>query len=151
VWRLQSSHHDYYSIWFNFTANWFLSEENVWVIKLNSHYFISASFRNVVLFGISNTNLQNGISNTSTLKKAIGIWNTNWYLKYQLVLQIPIGTWSADWYFNYQLVLRIPWVTINQHEEQQQQQQQQSGYKSRASTPCSRLKMNYLPTVQSAV
>jgi hypothetical protein len=32
---------------FNFTANFFISEEKVGVIKLNSHYFISASFRNV--------------------------------------------------------------------------------------------------------
>jgi hypothetical protein len=38
--------HDYYRIWFYFTANFFISEETVWVKKLNSHYFISAS-RNV--------------------------------------------------------------------------------------------------------
>jgi hypothetical protein len=31
----------------NFTANLFISEEKVWVIKVNSHYFILASFRNV--------------------------------------------------------------------------------------------------------
>jgi hypothetical protein len=35
--------HDYYSIWFNFTANFFISEEKVWVIKLSNHYFISVS------------------------------------------------------------------------------------------------------------
>jgi hypothetical protein len=79
------------------------------------------------------TNLQNGISNTSAFKKAIGISNTNWYFKYQLVLQIPIGTAntkyigtsSADWYFQYQLVLWIPWVMIQQEQQQPQQQQQQ--------------------------
>jgi hypothetical protein len=68
------------------------------------------------LFGISNTNLQNGISNTSAFKKAIGIsntncigtLNTNWYLKYQLVLQIPIGTSNTNWYLKYQLVPQIP-------------------------------------------
>jgi hypothetical protein len=31
------------TIWFNLTANFFISEEKVWVIKLNNHYFISAS------------------------------------------------------------------------------------------------------------
>jgi hypothetical protein len=50
--------------------------------------------------GISNTNLQNGISNTSALKK-------------RLVFQIPIGTLGADWYFECQLVLRVPIVTSN--------------------------------------
>jgi hypothetical protein len=30
-------------VWFNFTANFFISEEKVWVIKLNSHYFISVN------------------------------------------------------------------------------------------------------------
>jgi hypothetical protein len=35
------------------------------------------------LFGISNTCLQNGISNTSA-KKAIGISNTNWYTNWYL-------------------------------------------------------------------
>jgi hypothetical protein len=42
------------------------------------------------------------------LKKAIGISNTNWYIKYQLVHQIPIGTSNTNWYFKYQLVLQIP-------------------------------------------
>jgi hypothetical protein len=42
------------------------------------------------------------------LKKAIGISNTNWYFKYQLILQIPIGTSITNWYFKYQLVLQIP-------------------------------------------
>jgi hypothetical protein len=51
------------------------------------------------------------------------------YFKYQLVLQIPIGTWK------YQLVCPIPRVTIHQEH---QQEEQQSGYKSRASTTCSR-------------
>jgi hypothetical protein len=36
-----------FSKWFNFTANFFISEEKVWVIKLYNHYFISASKRNV--------------------------------------------------------------------------------------------------------
>jgi hypothetical protein len=33
------------------------------------------------------------------------------------------------------------WVTIQQQEQEQQQQEQQSGYKSRASTSCLRLKI----------
>jgi hypothetical protein len=80
-----------------------------------------------------------GISNTNLISTS----NTNWYFKYQLVLQIPIGTSNTNWYFKYQLVLQIPYVTIHQEQEQeqqQQQQQQQSGYKSRASTTCSWLK-----------
>jgi hypothetical protein len=59
--------------------------------------------------GTSNTNLQNGITNTS----AIGTSNTNWYLKYQRVLQIPIDTSNTNWYFKYQLVLQIPIGTSN--------------------------------------
>jgi hypothetical protein len=31
------------SIWFNFTANFFILEEKVCVMKLNNHYFISTS------------------------------------------------------------------------------------------------------------
>jgi hypothetical protein len=38
--------HDYYSILFNFTANFFISEEK----KLNSHYFISASQEMLIIF-----------------------------------------------------------------------------------------------------
>jgi hypothetical protein len=49
------------------------------------------------------------------LKKVIGISNTNWYFKYQLVLLIPIHQ-------------------EQQEQEQQEQQEQQSGYKSSAST-----------------
>jgi hypothetical protein len=68
------------------------------------------------LFGISNTNLQNGISNTSAFKKAIGISTTNWYLECRLVLRVPIGTSSTNaigtsntnWYFKDQLVLQRP-------------------------------------------
>jgi hypothetical protein len=52
------------------------------------------------LLGISNTNLQNGISNTSALKR-------------QLVFQRPIGTLGADWYFECQLVLRVRIVSSN--------------------------------------
>jgi hypothetical protein len=48
------------------------------------------------LFGISKTNLQNGISNLSALKKAIVTSNTNWYFKYQLVLQIPIPIGTSN-------------------------------------------------------
>jgi hypothetical protein len=59
----------------------------------------------------------------------------------QLVLQIPIGASNTNWYFKYQLVLQIPWVTIHQEEEQQQQ----SGYKSRASLTCSQVKTNFGP------
>jgi hypothetical protein len=51
------------------------------------------------------------------LKKVIGISNTNWYFKYQLVLQIPIHQEQQE-----------------QEQEQQEQQEQQSGYKSSAST-----------------
>jgi hypothetical protein len=56
------------------------------------------------LFGISNTKLQNRISNTSALKGGISIpivtskvqmpivtSNTNCYFKYQLLLQIPMN------------------------------------------------------------
>jgi hypothetical protein len=75
----------------------------------------------------------------------IGTSNTNWYFKYQnwyfeyqLLLQIPTVTSNTNCYFKYQLLLRMPWVTIHQQEEQEEQQQQ-SGYKSRASTTCSRL------------
>jgi hypothetical protein len=42
-----------------------------------------------------------------------GASNTNWYFKYQLVLQIPIGTSNTNWYFKYQLVLQIPIGTSN--------------------------------------
>jgi hypothetical protein len=42
------------------------------------------------------------------LKKAIGISNTNWYVKYQLVLQIPtIGISNTNWCFKYQLVYKL--------------------------------------------
>jgi hypothetical protein len=46
------------------------------------------------------------------LKKAIGIKNTNWYFKYQLVLQVPIGTSNTNWYFKYQLnwYFKYQWV-----------------------------------------
>jgi hypothetical protein len=47
------------------------------------------------------------------LKKAIGISHTNWYFKYQLVLQISIGTSNTNWNYKYQLVLQIPIVTSN--------------------------------------
>jgi hypothetical protein len=60
------------------------------------------------IFGISNTNLQNGISNTIAKKRRL-----HWYFKYQLVLRVPIGTSSTNRYFNYQLVLRIPIGTSN--------------------------------------
>jgi hypothetical protein len=33
--------HDYYSIWFNFSAAFFISEKKAVVIKLKTHYFIS--------------------------------------------------------------------------------------------------------------
>jgi hypothetical protein len=54
------------------------------------------------LLGISNTNLQNGISNNSAFKKG------DWYFKYRLVLWVPIGTLGADWYFGCRLVLWVP-------------------------------------------
>jgi hypothetical protein len=54
------------------------------------------------------------------LKKVIGISNTNWYFKYQLVLQIPIYQEQQE--------------QEQQEQEQQEQQEQQSGYKSSAST-----------------
>jgi hypothetical protein len=66
--------------------------------------------------------------------------NTNCYFKYQLLLQIPIVTSNTNCYFKYQLLLWMPWVTIHQEQEQQQQQ---SGYKIRASTTCSRLKITF--------
>jgi hypothetical protein len=53
-----------------------------------------------LLLGISNTNLQHGISNTTALKR-------------RLVFQILIGTLGADWYFECQLVLQVPIVTSN--------------------------------------
>jgi hypothetical protein len=56
------------------------------------------------LLGISNTNLQNGISNT---------FKGDWYVKYQLVLRVPIGTSNTNCYFNYQLLLQLPIVTSN--------------------------------------
>jgi hypothetical protein len=52
------------------------------------------------LLSISNTNLQNVISNTSALKR-------------RLVFRVPIGTLGADWYFECQLVLWVPVVTLN--------------------------------------
>jgi hypothetical protein len=55
--------------------------------------------------GISNTNLQNGISNTSALKKLIGISNTDWYFGCRLVLRVPIGTSGANFYFKCRLLL----------------------------------------------
>jgi hypothetical protein len=36
--------HDYYSIWFNFSAAFFISEKKAVVIKLKTHYFISYHF-----------------------------------------------------------------------------------------------------------
>jgi hypothetical protein len=33
--------HDYYSIWFNISAAFFISEKKPGVIKLKTHYFIS--------------------------------------------------------------------------------------------------------------
>jgi hypothetical protein len=36
--------HDYYSIWFNFSAAFFISEKKAVVIKLKTHYFISHHF-----------------------------------------------------------------------------------------------------------
>jgi hypothetical protein len=36
-----SHEHDYYSIWFNLSAAFFISEKKAKVIKLKTHYFIS--------------------------------------------------------------------------------------------------------------
>jgi hypothetical protein len=63
-----------------------------------------------------------------------------------LVFQIPIGTSNANCYFKYQFLVQIPIVTSNTnrvtiHQEEEEEEQQQSGYKSRASTTCSRLKI----------
>jgi hypothetical protein len=88
--------------------------------KTRTNYFYK------YLFGILNTNLQNGISNTSAAKG-------NWYFKYQLVLQIPIGTSNTNWYFKYQLVLQIPIGTSNTmstdppRTRRTKEEQQQSG------------------------
>jgi hypothetical protein len=78
------------------------------------------------LLGISNTNLQNGISNNSAFKKGdwyfkyrlvlwvpIGTLGADWYFGCRLVLWVPIGTLGADWYFGCRLVLRVPIVTSN--------------------------------------
>jgi hypothetical protein len=66
--------------------------------------------------GSSDTNLQNGISNTSAKKgDSIVISNTNWYFECRLVLQIPIVTSNTNR------------VTIHQ-EEKEEKEQQQSGY-----------------------
>jgi hypothetical protein len=48
------------------------------------------------------------VSQIIALKKAIGISNTSWYVKYQLVCQIPIGMSNTNWYDKYQLVWQIP-------------------------------------------
>jgi hypothetical protein len=38
---LENVRHDYYSIWFNLSAAFFISEKKAVVIKLKTHYFIS--------------------------------------------------------------------------------------------------------------
>jgi hypothetical protein len=76
---------------------------------ISREYFRKTSVPNTFIntyLIISNVNLQNGISNTSILR-------SNWYFKYQLVLQIPIGTSNTNWYFKYQLILQIPIGTSN--------------------------------------
>jgi hypothetical protein len=61
------------------------------------------------LLGISNTNLQNGISNTGALKRRLVFQIPIFGCR--LVFQLTIGTSGANCYFKCQLLLQMPIVT----------------------------------------
>jgi hypothetical protein len=83
--------------------------------------------------------LQNGISNTSALKRRlvfqipIGTLGANWYFECQLLLQMPIVASNADCYFKCRLLLLMPIVTSNTnrvtiHQEEEEEEEEEVHY-----------------------
>jgi hypothetical protein len=84
----ESEDHDYYSIWFIFNTNFFISEEIVWVIKLNSHLVI---LRNVYNFyKISN------ILNIFFFKKKWEIKLLYYFYEYAILLHPNFSFLTVD-------------------------------------------------------